>query len=91
MAINNIEERCLNRKYSAKEKANIRHQVTDQDNKPKDYNNFNKRGQFAIYQLKAVYAYLNDFKSIAEHLQKDPEKKGIQEMILKKKTQGEFI
>ena len=100
MAINNIEERCLNRKYNDKDnkgqkekQSNIRHQVTDQENKPRDYNNFNRRGQFAVYQLKAIYAYLNDFKSMADHLQKDTEKngKGIQEMIQKKKAQGDFI
>ena len=99
MAINNVEERCLNRKYEDKnikggatqKQSNIRHQVVDAENKPKDYNNFNRRGQFAIYQLKAIYAYLNDFKSMADHLQRDPEKKGITEMIQKKKAAGEFI
>ena len=99
MAINNIEERCLNRKYEEKtskssttqKQSHIRHQVTDAENKPKDYNNFNKRGQFAIYQLKAIYAYLNDFKHMADHLQKDSTNKNIQEMIQRKKAQGDFI
>ena len=74
MSINNIEERCLTRKYNKGQKE--KHQVTVQENKPRDYNNFNRRGQFAVYQLKAIYAYLNDFKSMADHLQKDTEKKG---------------
>ena len=98
MAVNNIEDRCLNRKYSdkdnkvgPKEKSNIRHQVIDQENKPKDYNNFNKRGQFAIYQLKAIKLYLNDFKSMADTFMKDSDQKNIQEMIQKKKAQGDFI
>jgi len=62
MAIENIEQKCLNRKST---RSGVRHPVNAAP--PKDlFNSFDARCTFAKLQLKAIQNYMKDFKEISD-------------------------
>ena len=62
MAINNIETKCLEMKATK-----LRHHVKDAK-KPADFDNLQERGLYAKLQLKAIGAYMKDYKEMREGL-----------------------
>ena len=80
MAIDNIEQKCLNREYGreydgkSNRQAILRHKIVDKK-KPKNYNDFEERHDFAKVQLSKIENYAQDFKEIVKGLRADKEVK----------------
>ena len=78
MAIENIEQKCFNRKYNreydgkSNRLAILKHAIVP-NNKPKNYNDFNESAGYAKQQLLVINNYAQDFKAICEGLKKDKE------------------
>jgi chromosome segregation ATPase len=90
MAIDNIEQKCLER-CQAKDKtgfkSGIRHPVNGVV--PRDlFNSFDQRSAYAKQQLKAIYNYLRDFKEMSQNLLGQQDKN---QMVATLKDRGEFI
>ena len=62
MAINNINNECENRKTT---KYGVSHKVNFKDDlKPKNFDDFQLRTQYAKAQLKSIFNYMTDYKEI---------------------------
>ena len=75
MAIENIEQKCFNRKYDreygkSNRLAILKHAIID-NNKPKNYNDFDERHAYAKKQLAVIDNYAQDFKEIMIGLMAD--------------------
>lgn len=87
MAIDNIENKCFNRKYERQyEKSNrlaiLKHAIMD-NNKPKNYDHFDERHAFAKKQLAVIENYAQDFKEIVNGLKNDRENADVRQMLQK--------
>lgn len=76
MAIDNIEQKCLNRTYDksygkSSRQAILQHPVKDDGLKPKNYNDFDERHVYAKKQLAMINNYALDFKEIVSGLLSD--------------------
>ncbi len=66
MAIDNLENRCLNRKEKSALKYPL-HQLTNLED-PKNFNLFKKRHEYAKAQLVFIEQYLKDFQTIVSKI-----------------------
>lgn len=86
MAIDNLENRCLNRK----EKSVLKYQINAYTNleDPKNFNLFKQRSIYAKSQLVFIEQYLQDFQAIVQKLMENP---SIRQEIKRKKDNNEII
>jgi len=87
MAIDNLENRCLNRKDKSALKYPLL-QYTGKDD-PKNFNLFKERAIYAKHQLHFIAQYLKDFRTIVETIHET--KEGIRMKIKEKKDNNEII
>lgn len=66
MAIDNLENRCLNRKEKSALKYPLQSLVGLDD--PKNFNQFKQRSVYAKFQLQFIEQYLKDFSKIVEKM-----------------------
>lgn len=83
MAIDNLENRCLNRK----EKSALKYPVHLVD--PKNFNMFKQRSEYAREQLTQIEQYLMDYQAIISNIYKSRE--DIKNTIKQKKDNNEII
>lgn len=89
MAIENIEQKCFNRKYDreyngkSNRLAILKHAIVP-NNKPKTFNDFIERHAYAKKQMAVIDNYALDFKEIAQGLYAD---KQVSAMLARKEGQ----
>lgn len=84
MAIDNLENRCLNRK----EKSGLKYPIVGLDD-PKNFNLFKERSVYAKEQLRFIEQYLLDFKTIVSNIME--RNQDIKVAIKLKKDNNEII
>lgn len=82
MAIDNLENRCLNRKNLTQKKGK---------DDPKNFNLFKERAVYAKQQLHLIAKNLKDLRTIVETIHENKDKEGIRMKIKDKKDNNEII
>ena len=86
MAVDNLENRCLNRKEKSALKYPLQQLAGQED--PKNFNLFSKRAVYAKAQLQFIEQYLKDFQAIVKTMNENPQ---IKQGIKQKKDNNEII
>lgn len=87
MAIDNIEQKCFNRKYDesygkSNRQSILKHQVpVDSNMRPRNYDDFVERHGFAKKQLDVIDHYAQDFKEIVNGLNNNKENAEVRRLL----------